>query len=143
MKRSYASPETSNAIRRLYGTGRPRGRHAGDARAKAPRRAASLCAHVRALHRPGPRGRGPRARGGAADAPRAHRHRAPARRAGPRDVRTELIARLSERPRTVPRHPGGAVIVRLDEAVIGDLGHPNVDGRLLLEILERHGAVAA
>jgi ATP-dependent Clp protease ATP-binding subunit ClpA len=63
--------------------------------------------------------------------------------AAPRDVRAELIRRLSERPSTVARDPGGAVMVRLDEAVVGDLGHPGVDGRLLLEILERHGAVAA
>jgi ATP-dependent Clp protease ATP-binding subunit ClpC len=63
--------------------------------------------------------------------------------AAPRDVRAELIARLSERPGGAPRDPGGPVGVTLDETPIGDLGHPNVDGRLLLEILERRGAVAA
>jgi ATP-dependent Clp protease ATP-binding subunit ClpC len=63
--------------------------------------------------------------------------------AAPRDVRAELIQRLSRRPRTAPRDPDGPVTVRLDEAAIGDLGAPSVDGRLLLEILERRGAVAA
>jgi ATP-dependent Clp protease ATP-binding subunit ClpA len=63
--------------------------------------------------------------------------------AAPRDVRAELIRGLDERPRAVPQDPSGAVVVRLDETVVGDLGHPNVDGRLLLEILERRGAVAA
>jgi ATP-dependent Clp protease ATP-binding subunit ClpA len=63
--------------------------------------------------------------------------------AAPRDVRNELIERLSARPRALPRDPGEPVGVTLDEAPIGDLGHPRVDGRLLLEILERRGAVAA
>jgi ATP-dependent Clp protease ATP-binding subunit ClpC len=47
--------------------------------------------------------------------------------AAPRDVRAELTARLNERPRTAASEPGGTA----------------VDGRLLLEILERRGAVAA
>ena len=47
--------------------------------------------------------------------------------AAPRDVRAELLRRLGERPPMAPSDPGGA----------------NVDGRLLLEILERRGAVAA
>ena len=33
--------------------------------------------------------------------------------------------------------------VRLGETLLGDLGHPQVDGDLLLSILERGGAVAA
>jgi len=63
--------------------------------------------------------------------------------AAPRDVRNELIERLSARPRVLPRDPGEPVGVTLDEELIGDLGNPRVDGRLLLEILERRGAVAA
>jgi ATP-dependent Clp protease ATP-binding subunit ClpC len=63
--------------------------------------------------------------------------------AAPRDVRTELTERLSRRPRAVPRDAAESVTVRLDETVLGDLGHPSVDGRVLLEILERRGAVAA
>jgi ATP-dependent Clp protease ATP-binding subunit ClpA len=63
--------------------------------------------------------------------------------AAPRDVRAELIERLARKPRSLPRDPGAPVGVWLDEVPIGDLGHPNVDGRLLLEMLERHGAVAA
>ena len=63
--------------------------------------------------------------------------------AAPRDVRKELIERLSGRPREFPRDPGAPVGVVLDETPIGDLGNPRVDGRLLLEILDRRGAVAA
>jgi ATP-dependent Clp protease ATP-binding subunit ClpC len=64
--------------------------------------------------------------------------------AAPRDVRAELIRGLGDRPRTVAQAPPrGAATVRLDEAMVGELGHPAVDGRLLLEILERRGAVAA
>ncbi len=63
--------------------------------------------------------------------------------AAPRDVRNELIERLNARPRVLPRDPGAPVGVTLDEALIGDLGNPRVDGRLLLEILDRRGAVAA
>src|SRR3954469_4432070 len=63
--------------------------------------------------------------------------------AAPRDVRNELIERLSARPRALPRDPGEPVGVTLDEELIGDLGNPRVDGRLLLEILARRGAVAA
>ena len=63
--------------------------------------------------------------------------------AAPRDVRNELIERLSARPRVLPRVPGEPVGVTLDETLIGDLGNPRVDGRLLLEILDRSGAVAA
>jgi ATP-dependent Clp protease ATP-binding subunit ClpC len=47
--------------------------------------------------------------------------------ATPRDVRAELIGRLGERPASAAPEPGGAA----------------VDGRVLLEILERRGAVAA
>jgi ATP-dependent Clp protease ATP-binding subunit ClpA len=63
--------------------------------------------------------------------------------AAPRDVRNELIERLSARPRVLPRDPGAPVGVVLDETPLGDLGNPRVDGRLLLEILDRRGAVAA
>ncbi|WP_028060878.1 Clp protease N-terminal domain-containing protein [Candidatus Solirubrobacter pratensis] len=63
--------------------------------------------------------------------------------AAPRDVRAELTRRLGERPATAPHEPAGIVSVRLDGAVAGELGNPGVDGRLLLEILQRHGAVAA
>jgi ATP-dependent Clp protease ATP-binding subunit ClpC len=63
--------------------------------------------------------------------------------AAPRDVRNELIERLSAHPRVLPRDSGEPVGVVLDEAPLGDLGNPRVDGRLLLEILERRGAVAA
>jgi ATP-dependent Clp protease ATP-binding subunit ClpA len=63
--------------------------------------------------------------------------------AAPRDVRNELIERLGARPRVRPREPGEPVGVVLDEMPIGDLGNPRVDGRVLLEILERRGAVAA
>jgi ATP-dependent Clp protease ATP-binding subunit ClpA len=63
--------------------------------------------------------------------------------AAPRDFRTDLIQRLAERPRSVPRDPGSPVTAWLDEVALGDIGHPNVDGRLLLEILGRRGAVAA
>jgi ATP-dependent Clp protease ATP-binding subunit ClpC len=59
--------------------------------------------------------------------------------AAPRDVRNELVERLTARP----SDPGAPVGVSLDEAPIGDLGNPRVDGRLLLEILDRRGAVAA
>ena len=33
--------------------------------------------------------------------------------------------------------------MRVGDALLGDLGHPQADGRLLLQILERNGAVAA
>jgi ATP-dependent Clp protease ATP-binding subunit ClpC len=61
--------------------------------------------------------------------------------AAPRDLRAELTQRLGER--TLPREPGRPVTVWLDDAALGDLGNPNVDGRLLLELLQRRGAVAA
>jgi ATP-dependent Clp protease ATP-binding subunit ClpA len=63
--------------------------------------------------------------------------------AAPRDVRAELIRGLDDRPRAAAPAPQGAARVRLDDAIVGELGHPAVDGRLLLEILERRGAVAA
>jgi ATP-dependent Clp protease ATP-binding subunit ClpA len=60
--------------------------------------------------------------------------------AAPRDVRTELIHRLGDS--SAPR--GSApVTVWLDDVALGDLGHPRVDGRLLMELLARRGAVAA
>jgi ATP-dependent Clp protease ATP-binding subunit ClpC len=60
--------------------------------------------------------------------------------AAPRDVRRELIDRMTAKPRPQPGDPVGVVV---GEARIGDLGNPRVDGRLLLEILDRRGAVAA
>ena len=60
--------------------------------------------------------------------------------ATPSAVRTELIERLSAHPLVVAGEP---VTVRLGEAILGDLGRPGVDGRVLLEILRRGGAVAA
>jgi ATP-dependent Clp protease ATP-binding subunit ClpC len=47
--------------------------------------------------------------------------------AAPRDVRAELVRRLGERGAPAPPSPAG----------------PEIDGRLLLQILERRGAVAA
>jgi ATP-dependent Clp protease ATP-binding subunit ClpC len=61
--------------------------------------------------------------------------------AAPRDVRAELAQRLGDS--TAPRDPERPAAVWLDDAALGDLGHPRVDGRLLLEILARRGAVAA
>jgi ATP-dependent Clp protease ATP-binding subunit ClpC len=66
--------------------------------------------------------------------------------AAPSAVRNELIERINARPRMRPRDPGDAgepVTVRLGEAVVGDLGQPSVDARVLLEMLQRGGAVAA
>jgi ATP-dependent Clp protease ATP-binding subunit ClpA len=66
--------------------------------------------------------------------------------AAPSAVRTELIERISARSRTrppAPHDPGERVVVRLGEAVLGDLGQPGVDARVLLEMLRRGGAVAA
>jgi ATP-dependent Clp protease ATP-binding subunit ClpC len=63
--------------------------------------------------------------------------------AAPSDVRNELIERLGARPRALARDPGPPLTVRLGEAVVGDLGQPSVDARVLLEILQRGGAVAA
>ena len=66
--------------------------------------------------------------------------------ANPPDVRAEIVRRLGElshRSTPAPAEPGDAVPVRLGQALIGDLGNPNVDGQVLLEILERRGAVAA
>lgn len=40
-----------------------------------------------------------------------------------------------------PRDPGPAITVRLDETLLGDLGHPNVDARLLTALLLRDGEV--
>jgi ATP-dependent Clp protease ATP-binding subunit ClpC len=57
----------------------------------------------------------------------------------PSEFRDALIARLSapEAP------PSDAVVARLGERVLGDLGHARVDARLLLAILERNGPMAA
>jgi ATP-dependent Clp protease ATP-binding subunit ClpC len=66
--------------------------------------------------------------------------------ATPADARAAVIERLAERrpAQAAPPVDGeGPLVVRLGEALVGDLGHPGVDGRLLLEILGRRGAVAA
>jgi ATP-dependent Clp protease ATP-binding subunit ClpC len=64
--------------------------------------------------------------------------------AAPSSVRAELIERIGARPRADVPDPGGEpVTVRLGEAVVGDLGQPGVDARVLLEMLRRGGAVAA
>jgi ATP-dependent Clp protease ATP-binding subunit ClpC len=66
--------------------------------------------------------------------------------AHPVEVREEIARRLAQSARPAaagdPRH-GGAMPVRLGETLVGDLGHPQVDGDLLLRILERDGTVAA
>jgi ATP-dependent Clp protease ATP-binding subunit ClpC len=54
--------------------------------------------------------------------------------AHPTEARAEVIERLARRE---PRP------VRVGDTVFGDLGHQQADGRLLLHILERDGAVAA
>jgi ATP-dependent Clp protease ATP-binding subunit ClpC len=59
--------------------------------------------------------------------------------AAPRDVRNELIERMSAKP----RDPGDPIGVVLGETPIGDLGNARADGRMLLAILQRNGAVAA
>jgi ATP-dependent Clp protease ATP-binding subunit ClpC len=66
--------------------------------------------------------------------------------ANPPEARAEVVSRLEQSART--RAPdatgeGAAIPVKLGEALIGDLGHPQVDGELLLALLERDGAVAA
>jgi ATP-dependent Clp protease ATP-binding subunit ClpC len=66
--------------------------------------------------------------------------------AAPRDVRADLVRRLGERAPAAPvRAPDArdAVGVRLGPELIGELGNPRVDGRVLLALLERRGAVAA
>jgi ATP-dependent Clp protease ATP-binding subunit ClpC len=60
--------------------------------------------------------------------------------ANPTELRAEIVRRLGESP---PAAPGDAVPVQVGDVQLGDLGNPRADGRLLLEILERHGAVAA
>jgi len=54
--------------------------------------------------------------------------------AHPTEARAEVIERLARRE---PRP------VRVGDAILGDLGHPQADGRLILQILDRNGAVAA
>jgi ATP-dependent Clp protease ATP-binding subunit ClpC len=65
--------------------------------------------------------------------------------ANPPEARAEVVSRLEHSTQAEVSHaPGqGPIPVRLGEALIGDLGHPRVDGELLLQILERDGAVAA
>jgi hypothetical protein len=40
-----------------------------------------------------------------------------------------------------PRDPGRPITVRLDDWLVGDLGHPRVDARLLDAVLLRDGRV--
>ena len=66
--------------------------------------------------------------------------------AAPSEVRHELIERLNARPRAPADDPGAPaqpVMVQLGEAMVGELGQPSVDARLLLAMLQRGGAVAA
>jgi ATP-dependent Clp protease ATP-binding subunit ClpA len=57
----------------------------------------------------------------------------------PSEFRDALVARLSAPEAPAP----DAVVARLGERVLGDLGHARVDARLLLAILERNGPMAA
>jgi hypothetical protein len=41
-----------------------------------------------------------------------------------------------------PADPGPPITVRLDDLLLGDLGHPRVDARLLRAVLLRDGRVA-
>jgi len=54
----------------------------------------------------------------------------------PRDIRDAVIRELTQ-------PAGDAVMVRLNEDAIGDLGNPRADARVLLAILERDGPIAA
>ncbi len=65
--------------------------------------------------------------------------------ATPADVRSEVVRQFGEHTAPVRRDEPAPdpLPVRLGEALLGDIGHPQVDGHLLLEILERRGAVAA
>jgi ATP-dependent Clp protease ATP-binding subunit ClpA len=66
--------------------------------------------------------------------------------ANPPEARAEVELRLEQtaRPAAGSTPDDGAPIpVRLGGALLGDLGHPQVDGDLLLQILDRGGAVAA
>jgi ATP-dependent Clp protease ATP-binding subunit ClpC len=64
--------------------------------------------------------------------------------ATPAAAREAVVERLRRRPLAAGARDGqGPLVVRLDDVALGDLGHPRTDGRLLLEILERRGAVAA
>src|SRR3954454_6430598 len=66
--------------------------------------------------------------------------------AHPVEAREEVARRLAQSQRPAApggARPGGAMPVRLGETLVGDLGHPQVDGDLLLRILQRGGAVAA
>jgi ATP-dependent Clp protease ATP-binding subunit ClpC len=60
--------------------------------------------------------------------------------ANPTELRAEIVRRLGESPAPAPPD---ASPVKIGDVPLGDLGNPRADGRLLLEILERHGAVAA
>ena len=66
--------------------------------------------------------------------------------AAPSAVRAELIERIHARPSVSSREHRAVdepVTVRLGEAVLGELGRPAVDARVLLEMLRSGGAVAA
>jgi ATP-dependent Clp protease ATP-binding subunit ClpC len=66
--------------------------------------------------------------------------------AHPTELREEIEQRLAQTARPgaeQPPGPGDPVAVRLGDTLVGDLGNPQVDGDLLLRILERGGATAA
>jgi ATP-dependent Clp protease ATP-binding subunit ClpA len=66
--------------------------------------------------------------------------------AHPVEVREEVERRMEQTARSGGRaepDPGAPVPVRLGEELLGDLGNSQVDGKVLLRILERDGAVAA
>src|SRR4051794_18152374 len=66
--------------------------------------------------------------------------------AHPVEVREDVERRLAQTSREPgPSSPraGAPMPIRLGDTLVGDLGNPNVDGDLLLHILERGGAVAA
>ena len=66
--------------------------------------------------------------------------------AHPVEAREEIERRLAQTTRPASgdeTRAGGPMPVRLGETLVGDLGHPQVDGDLLLSILDRGGAVAA
>jgi ATP-dependent Clp protease ATP-binding subunit ClpA len=60
----------------------------------------------------------------------------------PSDLRDAIVGRLQALPQAPP-DPGDPVVVRLNGAVLGDVGNRRTDLRLLLAILERDGEIAA
>jgi ATP-dependent Clp protease ATP-binding subunit ClpA len=60
----------------------------------------------------------------------------------PSALRDRIVHRLQALPQA-PIDPGRPVVARLDHVVLGDVGHPSTDVRLLLAILEHDGEIAA